>query len=182
MPPHMHRGDINDQAGRNPRKIQPVNVRPIDLFARIEHQPPRPIIIPHLGVLHARRLLLQRLLRPLVQLPRRRPDPHPQIRHHVQADAAAEEDGAFEGQRLARPLQLMVQQETADQARALREAHHAVVGALSFEDFGEPGVRGADRGHGGAVPEGVVGGRVEDVDAGGGGGGEGRVDEVEGVG
>jgi len=43
-------------------------------------------------------------------------------------------------------------------------------------------VRGADLGGGGAFVEGVEGGWVEEVDAGGGGGGEGAVDEVEGVG
>lgn len=43
-------------------------------------------------------------------------------------------------------------------------------------------MRGADFGDGGAFVEGVVGGLVKEVDAGGGRGGEGAVNEVEGVG
>ena len=76
----------------------------------------------------------------------------------------------------------VVQQETADQAGALREAHDAVVGPARAQDVEEPFVGFPDGGDGGAVPEGVVGRRVEGRDAGGGVGREGRVDEVEGVG
>ena len=75
----------------------------------------------------------------------------------------------------------MVEEETPDQAGALGEAHDAVVGAARGQEVEEPFVGGADGGHGRSVPEGVVGGGVEDGDAGGGVGREGRVYEVEGV-
>lgn len=76
----------------------------------------------------------------------------------------------------------LAQQHTGYQRAALREHHHAIVGAVAGEDVGEPGVRGADVGGGGAFVEGVEGGWVKEVDASSGGGGEGAVDEIKGVG
>ena len=180
--PDMHRRDIDKQPGRHPRKIEAKHIGAVHRLRRIKHHALRPIIVARLGRRDRLRLLEQRVAAAVVEVPRRLGDGDAQVGDDVEAHAAAEEHRAFEGEGLAGPLFLVVQQEAGDQAGALGEAHDAVVGALAAEEVEEPAVRGADGGDGGPVPEGVVGGRVEDGDAGGGVGREGRVDEVEGVG
>ena len=74
----------------------------------------------------------------------------------------------------------MIQAETGNERATLRKAHHPIVGAIAGEEISEPGVGFTDVGNGESVPEGIIGRRVKEVDAGSWWGGQEAINEVEG--
>lgn len=98
-----------------------------------------------------------------------------------QGHAAADEEGAFEGEWGLGLVARVVEDEGGDEGAALGEADEAVIWALTIQEGAQPFVGAFDGVRCGPAPEGVVGRLEEDIDSGGRRGVERGVDEVEDV-
>lgn len=182
IPIHMHRRHRYPQMLRHLREIQPKHIGRVQRHFPVRNHPlgihPPVQAGPEDGV--RGRLLRERSTALLVHLPRLLTDFDPHIFKHLQRYTSADENRDLERKRLMGGFGLVVEAETRDQGTPLRETHDAIVWSVPGDLFAQPDVGFSHGVGGGIVPEGVVGGWVEEVDAGGGGGGEEAVDEVEG--
>lgn len=76
----------------------------------------------------------------------------------------------------------MVEAKTRNEGATLGEAHDTIVGSVASEQIAEPSEGSPDVRDDEVVPEGIVWRWVEEVDAGGWGGVQEAIDEVEGEG